>query len=163
MKLTIHRGAKEVGGTCIELEASSSRILIDFGLPLVDENRKRFDFKKTRNQTKEDLTQQEILPSLKGLYKDEAPFFDAILLSHAHQDHYGLLSFVNPAIPVYMSQGCKELIMLSQFFGQTDCNLRNIVTVRPWQTFRKGIFTITPYLVDHSAFDALAYLGFAPK
>lgn len=39
MKLTIHRGSKEIGGTCIELQLTTSRILIDFGLPLVDENK----------------------------------------------------------------------------------------------------------------------------
>ncbi|GAG71273.1 unnamed protein product [marine sediment metagenome] len=36
MKLTIHRGSKEIGGTCIELQLATSRILIDFDLPLVD-------------------------------------------------------------------------------------------------------------------------------
>jgi len=39
MKLTIHRGSKEIGGTCIELQLATSRILIGFGLPLVDENK----------------------------------------------------------------------------------------------------------------------------
>jgi mRNA degradation ribonuclease J1/J2 len=43
MKLTIHRGSKEIGRTCIELQSTNSRILIDFGLPLVDENKERFD------------------------------------------------------------------------------------------------------------------------
>ncbi len=62
MKLTIHRGAKEIGGTCIELESSSSRILIDFGLPLVDENRNTFDSRTIRNLSKEDLTLQRQLP-----------------------------------------------------------------------------------------------------
>ena len=33
MKLTIHRGAKEIGGTCIEIQSENSKILIDFGLP----------------------------------------------------------------------------------------------------------------------------------
>lgn len=62
MKLTIHRGSKEIGGTCIKLQLATSRILIDFGLPLVDENKKRFDSKKIKNYTKEDLIQQGVLP-----------------------------------------------------------------------------------------------------
>ena len=123
MKLTIHRGSKEIGGTCIELQAATSRFFIDFGLPLVDDNKDRFDFKKVNSQTKEDLIQQGVLPQIKGLYKNESPLIDAILLSHPHQDHYGLLSFVNPQIPVYMSQGCKELIGVSYYFGQTDYDL----------------------------------------
>ena len=87
-----------------------------------------------------------------------SPLINAILLSHSHQDHYGLLSFVNPDIPVYMSKGCKELIEVSYFFGQTEYDLKNIKTVEMWQPFRIGDFTITPYLVDHSAFDAMAFL-----
>lgn len=158
MKLTIHRGSKEIGGTCIELQLATSRILIDFGLPLVDENKERFDSKKIKNYTKEDLIQQGVLPQVKGLYKNEDPLIDAILLSHPHQDHYGLLSFVNPEIPVYVSIGCKELIEVSYYFGQTDYDLKNIVTIKAWQSFKKGNFRITPYLVDHSGFDALAFL-----
>jgi ribonuclease J len=46
MRLTIHRGAKEIGGSCVELQSENLRILIDFGLPLVDENREQFDWGK---------------------------------------------------------------------------------------------------------------------
>ena len=43
MKLTIHRGSKEIGGSCVELQSGQSRILIDFGLPLIDENMEQFN------------------------------------------------------------------------------------------------------------------------
>ncbi len=33
MRLRIHRGAKEVGGTCIEAEARGRRLVLDVGLP----------------------------------------------------------------------------------------------------------------------------------
>jgi ribonuclease J len=158
MKLTIYRGAKEIGGTCIELQAGNSRILIDFGLPLVDENKEQFDSKKIKNKSQEDLIKSGVLPDIKGLYEGEQPAFDAILLSHPHQDHYGLLSFVNPQIPVYLSHGCKKLIEISYFFGQTVYDPRNVKTVEKWKPFKHGDFTITPYLVDHSGFDALAFL-----
>ncbi len=158
MKLTIYRGAKEVGGTCIELQAGNSRILIDFGLPLVDENKKQFDSKKIKNKSKEDLIKSGALPDIKGLYKGEQPAFDAILLSHPHQDHYGLLSFVNHQIPIYMSAGCKELIKVSRYFNQTQFEPDNVIVVDKWRPFTKGNFIITPYLVDHSGFDALAFL-----
>jgi ribonuclease J len=158
MKLTIHRGAKEIGGSCVELQSGTSRILIDFGLPLVDENRERFDSEVIRNTSEEDLIKNGVLPDIKGLYKDEQPAFDAILLSHSHQDHYGLLSFVNPQIPIYLSEGSKELLEISLFFGQTDFNAVNLKSVKMWKSFDEGNFKITPYLVDHSAFDALAFL-----
>jgi len=158
MKLTIHRGAKEIGGTCIELESKSSRILIDFGLPLVDENRDPFESERIKNKTKDELIASNILPEIKGLYKDEQPEFDAILLSHPHKDHYGLLSYVHPEIPIYLSQGCRELVEISRYFNQTDYDSTNVETVKAWESFQKGDFIITPYLVDHSGFDALAFL-----
>jgi ribonuclease J len=34
MKLRVHRGTREIGGTCIELEYVGFRILLDLGLPL---------------------------------------------------------------------------------------------------------------------------------
>jgi len=45
MKLIIHRGTHEIGGSCIELVSANSRILLDFGLPLVDSNNEQFDSK----------------------------------------------------------------------------------------------------------------------
>ena len=34
MKLQVHRGTRQIGGTSIELESAGSRVLLDFGLPL---------------------------------------------------------------------------------------------------------------------------------
>ena len=34
MRIRIHRGTKEIGGTCIEMEAQGKRIALDVGLPL---------------------------------------------------------------------------------------------------------------------------------
>ena len=158
MKLTIHRGSKEIGGSCVELQSERSRILIDFGLPLVDENMEQFDSRKIKNKLKEELIKNGVLPDINGLYKDEKPAFDAILLSHSHQDHYGLLSYINPKIPVYLSEGCKELLDISYFFEQSNYEPVNTHIVKKWKAFEAGDFKVTPYLVDHSAFDALAFL-----
>lgn len=158
MKLTIHRGANEIGGSCVEIQSGDSRILIDFGMPLVDSKKQPFDSKSIAGKSVEELKKLNIVPNITGLYKGEYPEYNAILLSHSHQDHYGLLSFVNPDIPVYLSRGCKELVEVSNFFGQTEYDLKNIKTVEMWQPFQAGDFTITPYPVDHSGFDALAFL-----
>jgi ribonuclease J len=158
MWLTIHRGSREIGGSCIELQSEGSRILIDFGLPLVDENRERFDSNAIKGNNKEALIEQGVLPDIAGIYRDERNQFDGILLSHAHQDHYGLLSYVNPEIPIYLSNGSKEMLGIAHFFGQTDFTAANLNAIESWNPFRLGAFTITPYLVDHSAFDALAFL-----
>lgn len=152
MHLIIHRGTHEIGGSCVELQTGTARILIDFGLPLSDEYRSD----DVRKKTKQQLLREGLLPDIGGLY--DSPAFDAILISHAHQDHYGLLSFVHPDIPIYMSRGTKELINVSYTFNQSNCNLKNIRAVDSWKPFAVKGVKITPYLVDHSGFDALAFL-----
>jgi len=44
MKLIIHRGTHEIGGSCVEIETDKTRILIDFGMPLVGEKKKGESF-----------------------------------------------------------------------------------------------------------------------
>ena len=78
MKLTIHRGAQEIGGTCIEIQTTKSDILVDFGIPLVDEHKEKFNSDIIKNQSPDALIQQGILPSIKGLYKKETPIIDGI-------------------------------------------------------------------------------------
>ncbi len=152
MYLTIHRGTHEIGGSCVELQTENTRILIDFGLPLTEEHPQ----KEIKKKSKEQLIKDKLLPDIKGLY--ENPDFDGILISHSHQDHYGLLSFVHSDIPIYMSKGTKELIELSYLFNQTNCNLKNIKIIPAWKPFEIKDIKITPYLVDHSGFDAMAFL-----
>jgi len=158
MLMTIHKGSKEIGGNCVELHSEDSRVLIDFGLPLVDGNMEQFDSNKVRGKSKEYLIDSGVLPDIAGLYEGERPTVDAILLSHPHQDHYGLLSFINRKIPIYLSEGCKELIEVSSFFEQTDFKPTNVRPVAVWEQFEEGMFKIRPYLVDHSGFGALAFL-----
>lgn len=158
VRIIVHRGTKEVGGSCVEIKTEEECILIDFGMPLVDENKEPFDARKLKGKTISQLKKEKILPDIRGLYKDDTPSVKAILISHPHPDHYGLLSYVHPDIPIYMSQGCAALMNVSHFFGQTDCHIENRNIVKAWQPFEIGGFTTTPYLVDHSGFDSLAFL-----
>jgi ribonuclease J len=98
------------------------------------------------------------LPDVKGLYAGEEKGIDAVLISHPHQDHYGLLRYLNPEIPVYLSKGCLALIQASDIFIPTKANLRNAATFEMWQPFTIADLVITPQLVDHSGFDAAAFL-----
>ena len=158
MKLTIHRGTREIGGSCVELQAGNSRILIDFGMPLVTGSGERFDIKSIEGKTTEELIQLNILPDIKGLYKHTEKAIDGILISHSHLDHYGFLEHVNQDIPIYMSRGAKELIDITNIFVTKKSNKVNASLIRHMRPFQIGDFKVTPYLVDHSAFDALAFM-----
>jgi len=43
MKIIIHRGTYEIGGSCVEIQSKKSRILIDIGMPLVKKDGDRFN------------------------------------------------------------------------------------------------------------------------
>ena len=160
MQLIIHRGTHEIGGSCIELKAKDARIILDIGMPLVDEKREQFDFRPYRKLSGPQLIEKKILPNVTGLYrfdKDSKPP-DALLISHPHLDHFGLLNFVNPSIPIYMSKGCDKLIELSYYFNEAKFDFAKVELVTSWVPFEIKGFTIMPYLVDHSGFDALAFM-----
>ncbi|MFC1865153.1 MBL fold metallo-hydrolase [Chloroflexota bacterium] len=160
MKLIIHRGTHEIGGSCLELVSNSglTKLVIDAGLPLVNADRSPFDWNKYKALNIIRLLEKKILPRITGLYENARPSVSAVLLSHAHLDHYGLFRFIHHDIPLYMSIGTKSLAEVSNIFLGTMVNLDMARTFIMWQSFQIEEFNITPYLVDHSAPDAAAFL-----
>ena len=116
LQLKIHRGTHEVGGTCIEVSAGQSRIVLDVGLPLFDQDRQPLDGFSLRRKSKAELQADGLLPQVPGLF-DDGPTPDAILLSHAHLDHTGLLGHSHPKIPVYASRGTSKMMLAGGIFS----------------------------------------------
>jgi len=158
MNLTIHCGSDQIGGSCVELEAGGARVIIDIGLPLTAADGGRLDARELAGKTVDELLALKLLPNLTGLYKGQDKKYDAVLISHAHADHCGLLSHIHPDIPVYMSRGTQEIIEVSGLFTPIKAENANIRAVDGRQTFDIGGMRVTPFVVDHSAFDALAFL-----
>lgn len=133
VRLIVHRATHEIGGNCIELDAANGhRILLDVGRPL--------DAPPDANN---------LLPRSLDL---SAPC-DGILISHPHQDHYGLLAEAPVQWPIYSGAATERLIKLtSTIFGKQLPH-----TFHSWKSgvpLPIGPFTLTPFLIDHSAFDA---------
>ncbi|WP_186894239.1 MBL fold metallo-hydrolase [Acetobacterium malicum] len=143
MNITIHRGSHQIGGSCIELSAGNSRILLDIGkaLPSLDETT---------------LDETALLPGVKVLIDKKA--IDAVLISHSHGDHVGLIGQVKPAIPVYIGKAALHIYNTTALFtgGKTLAN--PTFFFESGQPLKIGDFTITPYLVDHSGYDAYGFL-----
>ena len=150
MILYLHRGSHQVGGSCIELETSGSRILLDYGLPLEE-------FVLNNHLSSKQEAHRDLLPIL-GLYNNESSQFEGILLSHAHPDHHGLLGYVRPEIPVYANRETQELLSISEYFRPEAPPVRNLRTIAAGEPFTVGAFRVTPYLMDHSAYGTLAFL-----
>ena len=138
MNCRIHRGCHEIGGNCVEIEASDHRIVLDLGLPLDDGAVE--------------------LPDIKGIKSADDSLL-GILISHPHPDHYGLLERLPDHVPVYMSAAAHRIIAVSSFFtplpGTGNCRPKYYSDRQP---IHLGPFRITPYLIDHSAFDSYCFL-----
>jgi ribonuclease J len=157
MQLTIHRGTHEIGGTCIELVSGRSRLILDLGLPLVNESGDHFSLNPDDNSV-EKLIQSGVLPNIPDLFQKNIAVDTFLIISHAHQDHYGLAHYIDSAIPVYMTMGTKALMKASQIFlpqVKVNPDLHNLPV---WKTITVGEFKVTTYLVDHSAPDSVALL-----
>lgn len=160
MKVTIHRGTHEIGGTCVEIESKGSRIVVDIGMPLVDEGGDKFDEKKYKGLSGLELVNEGILPDIKGFYGWDlhSKPVDGLLISHSHTDHYGFYGYLRKDLSYYLGDGTRRVIDLNgRLFGGRD-PIEKYETFQSGVPFRVGPFTITPYLMDHSAFDAYAFL-----
>jgi len=83
---------------------------------------------------------------------------NAVLISHPHQDHYGQIESLDRAVPVYISELGKRLIDAARVFSRQPPLDNDFRFFEPWKPFQAGSFTVTAYLMDHSAPDAFAFL-----
>jgi ribonuclease J len=156
MHFKIHRGTKEIGGSCVEIWTKLTCIVIDFGMPLVNPDKTRFDSRDIRNLSVNELIQRGVLPNIKELYENKSNI--ALILSHAHQDHFGLTQYVNTNCKTYLGKATQKLIEITGIFTNQDWGIANPQYFESGESFVVGDIEITPYLMDHSAFDAYAFL-----
>jgi ribonuclease J len=157
MNLNIHRGTNEIGGSCIELQSGESRILLDFGMPLLNSNGKAFNFREFEKLSVNELVRKSILPDVKDAYSENSKI-DGLIISHSHADHYGLMQYLNKDIPVWIGEATHEILKLNNIFQNQQDNIENPNYFERWKKFQIGNFAITPYWNDHSAFDAYSFL-----
>jgi ribonuclease J len=138
VRIRIHRGTREIGGTCIELESGGFRILLDLGLPL-----NAVDLASTP------------LPDVDGLLNGGADLL-AIVLSHGHRDHWGLAPKASPEVPLVMGEATERILRAAADFVPDAAALNASLHLSHGKRLEIGPFSITPRLVDHSGFDAYA-------
>jgi ribonuclease J len=158
MKFKIHRGTKEIGGSCVEVWTENTRILLDFGMPLVEKDGKEFDFSNYKTLSSNELVSKGVLPNIEGLYDNSKDLIDGVIISHPHQDHYGLTNFINENVHYYLGEATHKIIELNNLFTPQEIHLKNTNYFEKEKTFKIGDISITPYWADHSAFDAYSFL-----
>jgi ribonuclease J len=137
MRVRIHRGAHEIGGSCLEVEADGSRIVLDVGRPL-------------------SAGGATMLPPVAGFSEDD-PSLVGVVISHAHQDHWGLADHLPAAVPIYMGEATHRILTEAAFWSK-GLTVEPAGFLRHRQPIRLGPSTVTPSLNDHSAFDAYSLL-----
>ena len=136
MDIFIHRGRNQIGGSIIEISTEKTKILLDVGAEL--------DNEKNRE-----------LPEIDGLFDREG--YDAVFISHYHSDHMGLAYDIFPDINIYIGEASYKIVKASDEY-------KAIKSVSPAgflqheKAITIGDIKVTPYLADHSAFDAYMLL-----
>ena len=138
-KLTFYGGVGEIGGNKVLLEEGDLQLFFDFGTPYA----RRGDFFEEYLNPRPgagllDLLEMDLLPPLKGIYREDLaqhiswghfqahhPHYrevevQGVLLSHAHLDHSGYISFLRPETPVYTSPMTAFISKAIQDTGKSD-------------------------------------------
>jgi ribonuclease J len=123
----------------VEVEAAGSRLVIDVGKPLTA-----------------GWGEQVPLPDVPGLAKGDDPSLLAVLISHPHLDHYGLVDQVSARVPVYAGVGAAAVVGAARFFSPSGPALSPTGHLVDGVPIVVGPFTVTPHLVDHSGYDSYA-------
>src|SRR5260370_464854 len=127
MEILVHKGCHEIGGTCIQVTSGMTSILLDVGLPL------------SAASPHVDVSRLKV---------------NAVLVSHSHQDHYGLIDRLAQSTPIYIGKLGKNLIDATRVLLSKERHGNNFQHFKAWEPFLIGDFKIAPYLVDRSATDA---------
>jgi len=140
MRVCIHRGTKEIGGTCVEIESKSTRIVLDVGLPL-------------------DVTTPDEIPlhPILGFETPDASLL-GVVISHPHQDHYGLAYRLPHQTLFLIGKAAQSILAAADLFTAGGTTFENVLYLEDQKPITLGSFTIVPFLVDHSAYDAYAVL-----
>ena len=134
MRLIIHRGNTEIGASCVEIRSENgTSIFIDAGSELCGEKAK--------------------LPNA-------IESADAVFLSHAHPDHFGLLGKVPENILVYCGKITETILKVMIAFNGDKFEeiYRSFSSFKNKEEIKIKDISITPFLTDHSVPDSYAFL-----
>ncbi len=151
VRVTGWGGIGEIGGNKLLLEDGDWHALLDFGKSFGAHARYFEEFLVPRTTAGAfDYLRTGLLPPLEGLYRpdlealpevqafwtharDQSGYREdvqprAVLLSHAHQDHHGYLSFLKADIPIVGSSATALIVKGMQDCGQSGIESETVIT-----------------------------------
>lgn len=150
MRITIHRGIDQIGGCITEISTGTSRVFVDMGDNLPGETNASDDEKSAMVQR---------------IFSQGKKENEAVIYSHGHGDHIGLMCFVPTNVPQYLSEGTKKQLLdryenlakINAPEGEKWLHVINKSIVMPAE-IKVGNITIRSFNVSHSAYDSRMFL-----
>lgn len=140
MDITIHRGTRQIGGCVTEIATANARIIIDFGAEL------------PRNEEPSNPL------AIEGLTYGNASY-DAVFFTHYHGDHIGMLKNILDEIPIYLGEAAKDIFLTLQKYLKNDiARAEKAIAFSAAKPIQIKDIMVTPFTVDHSAFDSYMLL-----
>ena len=137
MVIKIHRGQNQIGGSIIEVSTESTRVVFDVGINL-------------------DETECVKIPAIEGLFQGK-PLYDAVIISHYHSDHIGLLNYVLGGIPIYIGKQAFSVVQAASSYTNREIMYEPHLFEEK-ENIAIGDLAIYPYRCDHSALDSYMFL-----
>ena len=137
MQVKILKGTNQIGGVFTEISSKEAKIIIDFG---------------------DDLDRVKRLENIEGLTIGK-PAYDGVFITHNHQDHMGRIDDILEDIPVYMSNLSREIYETVFVFSKNKDKIRRkTINLEEGKKITIKDMKITPYIVDHSAYNSFMML-----
>ena len=162
MKITIHRGLEQIGGCITEIYTATSRVFIDMGCNLPGSGLQ--------------MTMEEECEYVANLFSQNKKENEAVIYTHAHEDHVGMFVHVPENVPQYIGEGGLELLLVkyrtllkaplnAEDVANVKEKIRRLEAFHVWEKPRRipksfciGNITITPFYCNHSIYDSYMFL-----
>ena len=143
-KINIYKG-NQIGGCVTIISTQKSSICIDFGE----------DLPGSKNYEKDDF-------QIDGVNKGKRKI-DAVFFTHYHGDHIGRIKEILKEIPLYMGKTTKKVLESIYRIVNKDIydileDKNRVFTFTENKRINIGDIAVTPFSVDHSAYDAYMFL-----
>ena len=146
MKVKIIKGTKQIGGCITEISCKNTKIIVDFGNDLDNDDSFKLD----------------------GLTYGKSKY-DAVFITHSHSDHIGLINKINKDIPIYIEEATLKIHNLTCDFINKDRVNREINTFEIKHNtknenkenriiFDNDNIKVYAYMGDHSSYNSCMFL-----